>query len=397
MKIPLTKPYIGTEELAEILKPLESGWLVEGPQVRRFEEAVESYTGTPHAVAVSSCTAALHVAVAALGLKPGDEVIVPGFTWVATANAVQCMGARPVFCDIDLKTFNIDPKHIENLITPRTVGIIAVHQFGLCADMDPILAIARMHDLWLVEDAACALGSFYKGTYAGNLGDCGCFSFHPRKIITTGEGGMLVTQSEDIARKAVMLRSHGAALSSHDRFHSPEKYRMADHPMHGYNYRLTDLQGSLGIAQMRKLTEILTRREELASTYNTLLARCSWLRTPFVPDYATHNYQSYVCLFAPEIPTMENVSMLRAQRDAIMKSLEEEGIATSQGTHAPFLLSSYAKMYGYTPTLCENSYLAQELSIALPLYVQMTAEDQLRVTEALIGAYQKCVPETVCS
>jgi len=201
-RIPITKPFFDKPELEAVLKPLESGWVVQGPYVKEFEGKFSGFTGARFAVASSSCTAALHIAVAALGLKPGDEVIVPAFTWVSTPNVVEYMGATPVFGDVDLGTFNIDARQVEALITPRTVGIIPVHLFGLCADLDPILALARTHRLWVVEDAACALGARYRGRHAGTFGEMGCFSFHPRKSITTGEGGMITTSREELDRAA---------------------------------------------------------------------------------------------------------------------------------------------------------------------------------------------------
>src|SRR5215207_5340771 len=198
--IPITRPVFGPEEMAAVQKPLESGWVVQGPYVRQFEEQFSAFTGAQYSVATSSCTTALHIAVAALDLKPGDEVIVPAFTWVATANVVEYMGARPVFCDIDLRTFNIDVAQISGLITERTVGIIPAHLFGLCADIAPIMELARRHHLWVVEDAACAFGAWYHGIHAGLFGDLGCFSFHPRKSITTGEGGMITTSRPHLDR-----------------------------------------------------------------------------------------------------------------------------------------------------------------------------------------------------
>ena len=192
---------------------MESGWIVQGPCVKKFEEKFAAFTGAPYAAAASSCTTALHMAVAALGLKPGDEVIVPAFTWVATPNVVEYMGARPIFCDIDLKTFNIDVNKMEALITSRTVGLLPVHLFGLCADMGPLLKIAQKHHLWVVEDAACAMGARYQGTHAGLIGDIGCFSFHPRQSITTGEGGMVTTRRQEIDQLIRSLRDHGASRS----------------------------------------------------------------------------------------------------------------------------------------------------------------------------------------
>jgi len=206
MKIPISKPLFGPEELRAVQLPLESGWVAQGVFVRQFEEKFSAFTAARFAIATSSCTTALHVAVAALDLKPGDEVIVPAFTWVSTPNVVEYMGAKPIFCDIDLSTFNIDPSQIESLISPRTVGMIPVHLFGLCADMELIQEIAEKHSMWVVEDAACALGAWYRGRHAGTFGEMGCFSFHPRKSITTGEGGMITTAHQRFDRAARILR-----------------------------------------------------------------------------------------------------------------------------------------------------------------------------------------------
>ena len=257
MAIPITKPFFGPEELLAVQKPLESGWVVQGPFVQHFEEKFSAFIGSRFSVATSSCTTALHVGVAAMGLKPDDEVIVPAFTWVSTANVVEYMGAKPIFCDIDLDTFNIAATHIEALITARTVGIIPVHLFGLCADMQPILEIAKRHNLWVVEDAACAFGAYHYGRHAGTLGDIGCFSFHPRKSITTGEGGMISTDSEAIDRLARSLRDHGASRSDLMRHESEQAFLLAEYNHLGHNYRMTDLQGALGCVQMDRATGFL--------------------------------------------------------------------------------------------------------------------------------------------
>jgi perosamine synthetase len=381
--LPITRPYIGEEELLAVQEPLRSGWLVQGPFVREFEGKFSAYVGARHALAASSCTTALHLAVAALGLKPGDEVIVPAFTWVATANVVEYMGARPVFCDIELDTFNVDPRQVESKITDRTVGILPVHLFGLAADMDPILALARERGLWVVEDAACALGAWYQGRHVGTLGDAGCFSFHPRKSITTGEGGMVTTDRDDIAEAVSSLRDHGASRSDYDRHSSEGSFLLADYDRLGYNYRLTDLQAAVGAVQMDRADWILAERRRCADAYGDLLASTEWLVPPRTPEGLRHGYQAYVCLFAPEPPGMENVDRLHARRNALMAALESDGIATRPGTHAAFAQGYYAQKYELSPADFPNAYLADRLTVALPLFAQMESDDLAYVAERI--------------
>lgn len=381
--IPITKVFFGAEELEAVQKPLQSGWVVQGPFVREFEEKFSAYTGARHSIATSNCTTALHIAVAALGLKPGDEVIVPAFTWVSTANVVEYMGARPVFCDIDLRTFNIDVAKIESLITPKTVGIIPVHLFGLAAHMSPILEIARAHGLWVVEDAACAFGTRYNGGHAGTFGDAGCFSFHPRKSITTGEGGMITTAREDLATAARSLRDHGASRSDFARHHANQAFLLAEYNVLGYNYRMTDIQGAVGSVQMDRADWILGQRRHRAARYDAALRGLPWLDTPRVPTGYEHGYQAYVTLFRPEEPTLENAERLHARRNEVMMRLEEEGISTRQGTHAVVLQGYYAKKYSLQPTDHPNAVIADRLTLTLPLYAQMTDDDQARVCERL--------------
>ena len=335
MKIPITKPFFGEEELRAVQRPLESGWVVQGPYVKEFEQKFSRFTGAPRAIATSSCTTALHLAVSALGLKPGDEVIVPAFTWVSTANVVEYMGARPVFCDIDLHTFNIDPDLIEPLITERTVGIIPVHLFGLCADLDRMLDIARRHSLWVVEDAACGLGAWYKGQHVGTFGEMGCFSFHPRKSITTGEGGMITTDRDDLSDLVRCLRDHGASRTDFSRHSEKGGLLLPEYNRLGHNYRLTDIQGALGSAQMDRIEDIVKKRSWCAQRYDEMLADVAWLAVPQVPDDCIHSYQAYVCLFVPEHPTLENVSQLHQQRNELMRELEAQGISTRQGNACP--------------------------------------------------------------
>ena len=299
MNVPIARTSLTEAEIQSVLAPLRSGWLVQGPKVREFEEKWCAFTGARHAIAVTSCTTAMHLSLAALGLQPGDEVIVPAFTWIATANVVEHLGGKVVFCDIDLSTFNLDVTQLAAKITPSTKAILPVHLFGLAADMDPISQFAKQHGLWVVEDAACGFGSRYQGQHVGTFGDTGCFSFHPRKAITTGEGGMITTQDTSLADKLRRLRDHGAAISDLQRHLGPRPYLLADHTEAGYNQRMTDIQGALGSAQMDRAADIVAERQHLAANYHRAFAALDWLATPAQPAGYTHGYQSYPCLFQP--------------------------------------------------------------------------------------------------
>jgi len=384
--IPITKTVFGEEELRAVQMPLESGWVVQGPYVRNFEERFGAFVESPFSVATSNCTTALHLAVVTLGLQPGDEVIVPAFTWIATANVIEYAGARPVFCDIDLATFNIDVAQAAALVTSRTVGIMPVHLFGLCADMPAVMELAGRHGLWVIEDAACGLGARCERQHAGTFGDAGCFSFHPRKAITTGEGGMLITRSSEIDRLARSLRDHGADRSDLVRHENSLSFLLPTYNYLGYNYRMTDIQGALGCAQMDRLNWILSERRRLAARYDTLLADVPFLATPAVPDGYEHGYQSYVCLFRPEDPTLVKLDALRQCRDELMSRLEYEGIASRQGTHAPVTCGYYASKYELRHEAYVNAVVAENLTLTLPLYPQMTDEDQDRVVASITRA-----------
>ena len=388
-KIPITKPYLGAEELAAVQRPLETGWLVQGPYVGEFERKFADFTGARSAVATTSCTTALHLAADALGVSPGDEVIVPAFTWVSTANVIESLGGRAVFCDIDLDTFNIDVQAIEALLTDRTVGILPVHLFGLSADMDPILGLARSRGAWVLEDAACGFGAWYHGRHAGTMGDAGCFSFHPRKSITTGEGGMVTTERAELDTILRSLRDHGASRSDLQRHTAKGGFLLADYDRLGYNYRMTDIQGALGCAQIERASFILRARTEAAHRYDQLLAGLDWLATPVTPEGYVHGYQGYVTLFRPAAPTLENVERLSDRRNRIMTDLEERGIATRQGTHAPVTLGVYSKKYRIDPQSFPNALFADRLSLALPLYVDLSADDQEYVVDELRRAYAR--------
>ncbi len=383
MKIPITKPFFGPEEFQAVQEPLKSGWVVQGPKVAEFERLFAEYAKVSYTLGTTSCSTALHLALVALGVEPGDEVILPAFTFVATANVIEYQRAKPVFVDIDLRTFNIDVSQIESRITERTKVIMPVSLFGLSANMEPIIKVARKHNLYVIEDAACGVGAWYQGHHAGSLADVGCVSFHPRKVITTGEGGMVLTDNENIAKKIRSLRDHGATRSDLQRHENKRGFLMPEYNMVGYNYRMTDLQGALGVAQMGKLRYILERRKILARRYDEALENLEWLKTPYTPEGYVHGSQAYVCLLGPEELTMNNVEELHKQRNKLMEKLEDKGIATRQGTHAVHMLGYYRRKYRLRPADFFNSYLADQLSLTLPLYAQMTDAEQELVCQCL--------------
>ncbi len=387
MKIPITKPYFDDDEFRLVQETLETGWVVQGPKVAQFEKLFSDYTKIPYSLATTSCTTALHLALVALGVGPGDEVILPAFTFVASANAIEYQGTKPVFCDIDLRTFNIDVTKIESKITKKTRAIMPVSLFGLSADMHPIMELANRHNLHVIEDAACAVGSWYHGHHAGSLADIGAVSFHPRKAITTGEGGMVLTKDEFLAEKMRSLRDHGATVSDLQRHHEKRSFLMPEYHMVGYNYRMTDLQGALGVAQIGKLEQIMDRRTILAQNYDQALADLDWLETPYTPRNNVHGYQSYVCLFRPEVPTMDNVEGLHKRRNELMGKLEDKGIATRQGTQAVHMLSYYHKKYNLHPEDCPDAFMAELVSLTLPLYPNMTEVEQDYVLKCLEEAF----------
>lgn len=376
MNVPIARTSLTEAEIQSVLGPLHSGWLVQGPKVREFEEKWSAFTGAKHSIAVTSCTTALHLSLAALGLQPGDEVIVPAFTWIATANVVEHLGGTVVFCDIDLNTFNIDVEQLKQKITPKTKAIIPVHLFGLAAEMNEINLIAKQHGLWVVEDAACGFGSRYHGQHVGALGDTGCFSFHPRKAITTGEGGMITTQDDALAEKLRRLRDHGAAMSDLQRHLGARPYLLADHPDAGYNQRMTDLQAALGAAQMERAADIIEERQRLAKIYDDAFVGLPWFKTPAHIDGLEHGYQSYPCLFQPEPVAVDSVSRINQSRNAWMDALQQVGISTRPATHAVHMLTFYREKYGLKPEDFPNAYTANDCSISLPLFHGMTEAEQ---------------------
>ena len=396
MNVPIARTSLTPQEIESVLEPLRSGWLVQGPKVREFEQAWSAFTGAEHSIAVTSCTTALHLSLAALGFGPGDEAIVPAFTWISTANVVEHLGGRVVFADIDLATFNINPRCIEALITPRTKAILPVHLFGLAADMNAINAIAQRHGLWVIEDAACGFGSTLSGRHVGTLGHTGCFSFHPRKAITTGEGGMITTNDAQLAERLRCLRDHGAAISDLQRHIGPKPYLLADHREAGYNQRMTDIQAALGAAQMQRADEIVSDRRQLAAHYNAAFAELDWLQTPLVPSGFGHGYQSYPCLFEPEkvATALQNsdqalLRQIHERRNNWMESLQQRGISTRPATHAVHMLSFYIDKYGLKPEEFPVAQAANDCSISLPLFHGMLSTEQSFVVDTVLDKHTK--------
>lgn len=355
-----------------MLEPLKSGWLVQGKHVASFENKWSDFIGVTRSLAVTSCTSGLHLSAVALGLKPGDEVIVPAFTWISTANIVEHQGATPVFCDIDISTFNIDVTKIAELITEKTVGIIPVHLFGLAADMDPINALAKEHGLWVMEDAACGFGAKYRGRHVGSLGDVGVFSFHPRKSITTGEGGMVCSDNLNLLECIQQLRDHGAVLSDLQRHLGPKPYLLSDHVHAGYNQRMTDIQGALGDKQMDRAASILKERRAIAKLYNEAFVDLEQIATPSDLDGYEHGYQSYPCLFLPSKINQTNIFNVQEARNTFMENLQAAGISTRPATHAIHKLKYYKEKYKLTDEQFMKAHIADSCSISLPLFHGMT-------------------------
>ena len=384
MKIPISRTDLSETEINSVLEPLGTGWLVQGPKVREFEEKWSAFTEARNSIAVTSCTSALHLSLAALGFGSGDEAIVPAFTWISTANVIEHLGGKVVFCDIDLKSFNLDLDQIESKISPNTKAILPVHLFGLPVNMEPVLALAKKHDLWVVEDAACGFGSRLKEKHVGTFGHTGCFSFHPRKAITTGEGGMITTDDDLLAEKLRRLRDHGAAMTDLQRHLGPRPYLLADHPEAGYNHRMTDLQGALGAAQMYRAGDIVAKRQSLARKYDQAFEGLGWLRTPLVHHDQEHGYQSYPCLFMPKEIDRGNITETNHLRNQWMDHLQKNGISTRPATHAIHLLNFYQEKYQLKPEDFPNAYAADQCSISLPLFHGLTEEEQLYVIDKVL-------------
>jgi perosamine synthetase len=385
--VPVARPHLGPEEVSAAGRAILSGWVTQGPEVAVFEREFAEYVGAPHACAVSSGTTALHLGLLAVGVRPGDEVITVSHSYIATANSIRYCGAIPVFVDIEPETFNINPRKIEAAISERTRAILCVHQMGMPCDLEGILAIAKKHDLRVVEDAACAIGSeiLWLGQWeriGRPHGDVACFSFHPRKLLTTGDGGMLTTNDAEIDRKFRLWRQHGMSVPDTVR-HSSHEVIFESYPELGFNYRMTDIQAAVGREQLKRLPEAIVRRRTLAARYRQLLGDIPDLVLPTEPQWARTNWQSY-CVRLPEGTN---------QREA-MQAMLDEGIATRRGIMCAHLEAAYSepgtwrcaqagcKPSGSCPNLRESER-AQNTGVILPLFAQMTEDQQERVASAL--------------
>ena len=380
--IPLLKPWIDENEFREVEAVLKSGWISQGPKVKELEDRAAAFVGASHAVATNSATSALHLAFQVSGLQRGEQVVVPAYTCMATVNPIVMAGGVPAFADIDLRTFNITPASVEAVLNDDVRGIAVVHQIGLPADLDGLQELARRRGLFVVEDAATAFGAKYRDQYIGAYGNPTVFSLHPRKMITTGEGGMLMLANEEWAERSRRLRSAGASISDVRR-HKAKGTLQQVYPEPGYNYRLTDIQAAIGIAQLSKAQQMVELRTQQARFYDQQLAQVGAVLPPHVPSYATSCYSSY-CITIPDA-TEEIIT-------AILNHMADRGISCRRGIQSlcrePYFQESHKN------TFLPNTDAAAEQTLFLPIFPGLLQEQQQRVVDALTEALTECLSGT---
>jgi perosamine synthetase len=378
--IPVARPWLGEEEAEAARRVLLSGWVTQGPEVAAFEAEFAGHVGAPHACAVSSCTAALHLALKAVGVGPGDDVLTVSHSFIATANSVRYCGARPVFVDVSPETLNLDPSLVEDSITSRTRALLCVHQVGMPCDLGALSEIARRRSLPLIEDAACAAGSeiLWNGEWekiGRPHGDIACFSFHPRKLLTTGDGGMLTTASAELDSRFRLWRQHSMDVSDTVR-HASGRVIFEEYPELGYNYRLTDLQAAVGREQLKRLPQVISDRRRLAERYQRMLGALPGVSLQHQPGWARSNWQSF-CVRLPE----------KADQRQVMQSLADAGVSSRRGVMCAHREPAYAQEpWAAAPSGLRQSELAQDTVVILPLYQGMTEDEQAEVVEALAAA-----------
>ena len=382
--IPITKPLLGEDEIKEVDRVINSGWVTQGPEVKAFEKEFSKYVGSKYAVAVSNCTAALHLALKAIGVEKDDEVITVSHSFIATANSIKYCGAIPVFIDIEPETYNMDPNLIEEAISHKTKAILCVHQMGMPCDLNTILKIAKQYSLPVIEDAACAVGSEIKlenkwEKIGKPHGDIACFSFHPRKLITTGDGGMVTTNNKEFKEKLLLWRQHGMSVNDKKR-HSSKRILFEDYLELGYNYRLTDIQAAMGRIQLKRLKSIIVKRKSLVYKYFELFKACDLIILPKEPDWARSNWQSF-CIRLHEKVNQKNV----------MQYLLDHGISTRRGIMCAHLEPAYFKESWCTANGkqdCNKLYhgeRSRDRALLLPLFHQLRESEQCYIAEKLIG------------
>lgn len=375
--IPIAKPYLTTAEADEAARAVMSGWVAQGPKVIEFEEKFAEYTGARYAVAVSNCTAALHLCMIVSGIGDGDEVICPSMSYIATANSIRYTGATPVFAEVDPVNFNLDPADAESRITSRTKAILIAHQIGMPADIDAFRKICEKHKIMLIEDAACASGSSYMGKKIGSHSELVCFSFHPRKVITTGEGGMITTSNEKLRDRLKLLRQHAMASSSIDRHNASGKLS-EDHVEIGYNYRMTDIQAAVGIVQLSRLDEIVKERRNIAAEFISNLSDIEWLMMPEENEGFFTNYQSFAVRVKKDSPV---------SRDELMLWLAENGISTRRGVMTAHRETAYKDLFSkLSLPVSEN---ASDNSMMLPIFVPMSKDDIGKIIEEVRNIFRE--------